>query len=358
MKTNFFAVLMLAVMLVASPAQAFFGKNVVDNAKNLYSKTDYKMVVTVINDGLKNGDISDKEMADAYNLLGQAYKKLGYNSEAKEAFRKALASGAVGYRDNQWILFLDVRQLEQVKEFIFKAAAEDPGARKSMAADIAQLAHNNIASGNLDDATKLFDLAIELEKDRLNEAFNAFFEKGKTQKGQTAEKYADKAVRYAVSQEAKEKAGKLYLKSAAEVWPNSQYESIKNKAVPLVGINFVTEVFPPPETVTVFEKTYTDKDANKDQNIDSFEWKILKPGDIIKVVGNIPAGAEEIYIWNGKNSNPKWLTTKAGYFQRKIDVVPQHGTFGIWIDPKKNIKATIFVERTNRKRPNKDLIII
>ncbi|MBU0966847.1 MAG: hypothetical protein KKA54_10780 [Proteobacteria bacterium] len=355
MKKNLLVSMLIGLMLCASPVFAgFLGSGVVDNAQKLFDKTDYEMTINVINGGLRDGKIDDSEMGKAYKLLGQAYEKIGHNSDAKKAYRQAVVAEGTSYRSGQTILNLDTRNLEEIFPKLMEMAKSNNQLKANYGADIAQLAQKELNAGDIDDAEKLYNYSLRIDPNpaRQKETFDRFFEIGKQKKGKEAEKYADKAIKFASTPEENEKTGNLYLRSATEIWPDEDYVAVKNKAIPLVGIKHTKEVFPDPEIVTVFEKTFKWSDSFDEFGsfyAFTFGKDDVKVGDLVKVVGKIKNqtsySGNEIGVYNGKDVFPEWHMSKNGIISHEILVVQPGIKYLICTNSRKDVVVTVEVIR-------------
>jgi hypothetical protein len=352
-----FSVFIISFLMIGSgaPSASAFGKcGVITNAEKLYEIGDYNLASESLVEAIKKGEVPEREWADAYKLLGDIYKKMGRNSDAKKAYRYAVITEGTGYREGQSLLNLDVKNLEAIFPKLMENTKNNDKLRANYGADIAQLAKNELIAERADNADKLYNFSFRIDPNpaRQKEAFDRFFEIGKQKKGNEAANYADKAVKYASTQEAKEKAGKLYLKAATEIWPDKYYEAAKNKAIPLVGIEFVSKYFTYQQKV-IFKRTYTDRNANSRGHIKTFSWDDqTKKGDLVQLEVKIEGKPGEtdrfgLYLGDDKQGNAIWIAKEGVIEQPVNDTVPygKNQMCVVAINLKKNVQLTVKIYR-------------
>jgi len=345
-------IISFALLIGGGALDAFaFGKSgVITNAEKLFDIGNYEMASESLADAIKKGEVPEKEWADAYKLLGDIYQKMGRNSDAKKAYRYAVITEGTGYRDEQLLLYLDVKNLEAIFPKLMENAKNNEKLQANYGADIAQLAKNELIAGRIDNAEDLYNLSLKIDpknRERVKDAFELFFELGKQKKGKEAEKYADTALRFASNKEADIKVGKLLLRSAIDIWPDKDYLAIKKKAVTLAGAELVNKVFAVKSTV-VFTKNFTERDADKKGHISIFTWKnMTKKGDLLRVKAKIKGDENNLDEVGLHLGNSQWYI-KNGVIEKVVDNTLPYQSYTncvIAINLNKQIVLTVEVVR-------------
>lgn len=138
-------------------------------------------------------------------------------------------------------------------------------------------------------------------------------------------------------------------------------ENMKAKAEPIVGSDFVKKVLPGIQTVTVFEKTYSDKNTNAQGTVRTFCFGTddVRVGDKMEIIGTINDGeynTHEILVYQCKTCKPKWKQTTKGYMSEPVPSMDNGAFFSINIPKGFGISAKVLVIREVYQKPRIDLL--
>ena len=217
-----------------------------------------------------------------------------------------------------------------------------------------------VAKGNISKAKTLYSHAVASDNKYAGNAGKFYSDLGKQAEAekqyQLAEDCYDLSLEYAKDDLRNEIANRYMLLAAK----GHNTENLKAKAIAIVGIERVREIFPEPKDVAIFKKIYDDGDIVPERgNIIAFVWsEKFRLNDTIEIIGNVPNGVNEIAIHRGKGFNPEWVTIKEGELKYPIKHLPPSGSyFVVWIDKGKGVTFTLRVIRKTKIEPKINLLV-
>jgi hypothetical protein len=99
----------------------------------------------------------------------------------------------------------------------------------------------------------------------------------------------------------------------------------------------------------IFEKTFSDRDRDKHGNIRAFAWNNqIQVGDMIEVIGRAHGQDKAVYIYRGRDHEPRWKKVKNGYHQGRVEHVPLGKAYYVWVAPDQNSRVTVRISRQIR----------
>lgn len=305
-------------IFLASPLHAWQSNNV-KKANDFISAGMTSEAIYTLEAGIKE----EPKEHEAHWMLGKLYLERGSYSSAEERFNSA-------------VLLKSSYKLELGS--VYKAAAD-----------------TSLAKNKPRQAVELFDMAMRYGSyDR-----QFYLTAGDRLSGNQA---VDCYQRAALDNNLKDKAGKKILIMAVKDEYNR--EKFKKIGTDYLGQEFVEQVFPEPymKEYKIREKPFTIDDAFQHSQIAVIDTEQfpLKEGDLIEIqaISKRMNGFEgkEIYIWKGKNFNPKWESTKNGYYKEKVQVEGKKGKYIISLDGRKDVEVTVKVSRKIYPEPNITLL--
>lgn len=233
----------------------------------------------------------------------QDFVDVGRTDRAIEVLRNWINQEAKDF-DAYWLLanlYMQQGAYGQAEEQFGYALNLKPGKQKEVTEKFKTAFKHEVASGNVSSAKSLAQKVIGFEPAYKQQAYDAFYAKGKSSSGQQAVEAFDAAFTFAGTQADYEKIGKNYLKLALE---NAQFGYLVDKATKILGKEFVDQVMPSQQTVTLFSQTYTDADLGADGKVvilDFTKTKIV-PGDVLMIYTTVPnnGGNVKVYFHDGK----------------------------------------------------------
>ncbi|MBU4432562.1 tetratricopeptide repeat protein, partial [Patescibacteria group bacterium] len=245
--TTRIAIFLFSMLLFVGPVYAGLMSSAgVKKAQEFVDAGRKDGAINALNDWLNKNPKDD----DAYWMLANLYMQKGEYDRAEEQF---------GY-------FLNLRSGKQgVVTDKFKEAFR-----------------HEVASGSLYKAKSLAQKLIGFQSTYRQQVYASFYAKGKSSFGQIAVDNFDAALLFANNQGEREKIGKNFLKIALE---DSHFGYLVEKAVNILGKDFVNQVMPSQNDEIIFSHTYTDADIGPDGKVIVLDYAktLLMPGDVLNI---------------------------------------------------------------------------
>lgn len=305
--------------------------------------------------------VANPKNPENHYMLGMAYLKLDYYSQAQDSFKRAVAMDAQQNQlVNPAISYIDSSRLNEIKEYLDSAVQKNPSLKNKLANDIFGHGQNRLAEGKVQEAKSLFEFALGYNPGIRSKVFNSLNSAGEKANAREAPTYFHLAYEYASSDDERKQVGTNFLRLAVALWPNNSHESAKSFAEQILGKEKVLEVFPLPYDAVIFDRTYTFDDAhNKTWGLIytfNFATDNIKVGDKILVqaicIDGSPLNGKEITIGRGEGFTPNWAPTINGQYVSTVQVINGDGFFEISLDKQKELKARVLVTRKIIPNPN------
>ena len=337
-------ILIICTSLITSPAFSFF-KDYIKEAQTFYNNTDYKMAVNTLDKAIQNSNISGDKLPKAYSLMGMAYDKMGYGSQAQVYFRKAVATDANKLKYNNAFKYLNLSQIEEIKGILLTASKSSNDIRNKYAQDIFIKFKESVGNENFNQSDKLYRLAREFGYSSATDFGKVYLREAENRKGSRALPFLERANSFfSNGSDLEGKVGITALNKISEQWDISRNinNELKELARKTIGDELVNRVLPKTYMKTVFSKTFTKKDFDVDDGgFRAFRWggDDVRVKDHIEIIGN-PTSSSFLY-YNGA----RWVPIENGHYDFEVKVVQSGKSFYV---ASKDPNATVVV-RAKRK---------